>query len=92
MRHLRARQMSSSLMSLEALDTRSYLWLVAYMDIRRNNLRSSAARGDADTNAVVCGTLFGCARGYVEIPKDFISEVPYASWPSAWAVKAVEPL
>uniref|UniRef100_A0A6U9GXS7 ADP-ribosylglycohydrolase n=1 Tax=Zooxanthella nutricula TaxID=1333877 RepID=A0A6U9GXS7_9DINO len=48
-----------------------------------------ARGGDADTNAVVCGALLGCARGAGAVPAAWVDAMPYKGWLEAWATQAL---
>ena len=47
------------------------------------------AGGDADTNGTVAGALLGCKLGFSQLPKEWISGMPYSSWLEAYVQKVL---
>ncbi len=41
--------------------------------------------GDADTNAAVCGAVFGGRIGYLALPRDWLRALPHKRWLDAKA-------
>jgi len=45
--------------------------------------------GDADTNAMVAGGLWGCRRGFRQLPSEWIAQLPHAAWLEAHVQKVL---